>query len=81
MVHLRKHRFPTGDYHKLQAKKVGPFRIKQKINDNSYVIDLPPHWKIASTFNVADIHDYHPPDDVPSVSHQLEDEFPLSGED
>jgi hypothetical protein len=46
MAHLRKNHFPAGTYGKLKSRKYGPFRIKRKINDN--------------TFNVADLFAYHP---------------------
>ena len=68
MVHLTKSRFPAGEFHKLQAKKLGPFRIQQRINDNAYMLDLPSNWNISSTFNVSDLYEYHPPDGVPNNS-------------
>ena len=64
MIHLNKSRFPIGEYHKLQAKNFGPFRVKQRINDNSYIIDLPTGWNISSTFNVSDLYEYYPPDGI-----------------
>ncbi|KAK8926504.1 hypothetical protein KSP39_PZI018227 [Platanthera zijinensis] len=63
MVFLRKERLPAGPHHKLMPKKFGPFPIVRKINDNAYVVDLPPEFNISKTFNVSDLSPFYP--DVP----------------
>ena len=57
-VHLRKARFPTGRYGKLQPRADGPFRVLERINDNAYKIDLPGEYNVSATFNVADLSPY-----------------------
>lgn len=47
MVHLRKERFPVGTYHKLKARRIGPFRTEKKLGNNAYTLAFPRDLQIS----------------------------------
>ncbi|GKE55660.1 RNA-directed DNA polymerase [Tanacetum coccineum] len=59
-IHLRCARFPQGRFGKLHPHADGPFRILKKINNNAYKVELPGHYGVSDTFNVADLSPYTP---------------------
>nr|GEY11136.1 hypothetical protein [Tanacetum cinerariifolium] len=59
-IHLRRARFPQRRFGKLHPRADGPFRILKKINDNAYKVELPGHYGVSNTFNVADLSPYTP---------------------
>ena len=63
-IYLRRDRFPQRRFGKLQPRADGPFRVLQRINDNAYKIDLPGHYGVSATFNVADLSPYSEGDDL-----------------
>ena len=60
MIYLHKWRLPTGSHGKLTPKKIRPYKILKKINDNAYIIDISNTIGISKTFNVADIYTFYP---------------------
>lgn len=60
MVHLWKERCPTVTYSKLKPLKLGHFIISKKINTNVYAIVLQSDLNISPTFNISNIYEYHP---------------------
>lgn len=76
MVYLCKERFPTNSYSKPSKRKIGPYKIIKKIAENTYVVDLPKHIGLDSTFNILDLYSYTG-ESVKEVSNntKLEDEL------
>ncbi|KAI0520503.1 hypothetical protein KFK09_007979 [Dendrobium nobile] len=63
---LRKERFPQGAFGKLKPRADGPFRIKKKINDNAYQLDLPGDYQVSATFNVVDLSPFYEEETFPT---------------
>ena len=57
-LHLRKDRFPNLRKSKLLPRADGPFKVLQKINDNTYKLELPADFGVSPTFNIADLKPY-----------------------
>ena len=55
MVQIRPKRFFLGTVKKLHACSAEPFKILNKLNDNTYVIDFHKDFGINSIFNVKDL--------------------------
>lgn len=56
-VHLRKERFPRGQFAKLKPRADGPFKVLKRIGENAYKIELPAEYE--DTFNVSDLSPYY----------------------
>ncbi|GKA13070.1 RNA-directed DNA polymerase [Tanacetum coccineum] len=62
----------SGRFGKLKPRGDGPFRVLKKINDNAYKIELPGHYNVSATFNVADLSPYKgDSDDEPDSGSSL----------
>ena len=59
IVYLQKEWFPRGTYHKLKYKKIHPYKILIKSNDNAYKVDLQPALDISPMFNVSELYTFH----------------------
>ncbi|XP_052877267.1 uncharacterized protein LOC128283891 [Gossypium arboreum] len=54
-VHLRKERFSVQRKYKLLPRRDRPFQILERINENSYKVDMPGDYNVSTTFNVSDL--------------------------
>ncbi len=82
-VHFRKERFAKHRKNKLDDRGDGPFKVLQRLNNNSYVVELPDNFGgTSATFNIKDLklYDYHESlDTEPSDSRT--NHFRLGGND
>ena len=58
MIQFYPKQFPSKIIKLLHVRSVGSFKILNKQNCNTYVIDLPRDYDISSTFNVNNLVDY-----------------------
>jgi hypothetical protein len=55
-LHLRKYRFLELCKLKLIPRAVGPYKVIEKTNDNTYKLELPPHSGVSPSFNISDLN-------------------------
>ena len=58
MVRIYLKQFPLGTVKMLHVRSAGPFKILNKLNCNTYVINLPRDSGIICIFNVNDLVNY-----------------------
>ena len=63
-LHLRREGFPKQRQSKLSPRGDGPFRVLQRVNDNTYKLELPGEYNVSATFNVADLSPFLKEDDL-----------------
>ncbi|KAA3457131.1 reverse transcriptase [Gossypium australe] len=54
-VHMHNERFPAKRRFKLLPREDGPFQVLERINENSYKLDLPGEYNISASFNISDL--------------------------
>ena len=72
-LHLRKDRFPAQRLSKLSPRGDGPFKVKKKVGDNAYVLELPDEYGVSPIFNVGDLTPFEGEDFVDSRSNPLQE--------
>ena len=71
-LHMRKERFPAQRRSKLLPRGDGPFQVLERINDNSYRLDLPGEYNVSATFNVSDLSPFIEGEDLRTNPFQEE---------
>jgi len=57
-IHLRKKRFPSKRKSKFMRRADRPFKVLERLNDNTYKVNLPRDYGVLATFDVADLSPY-----------------------
>ena len=63
MVAYEKREISTQRHSKLLPRGDGPFQVLERINDNTYKLDLPGEYSVSATFNVSDLSPFDVGDD------------------
>lgn len=63
-VVITKERMPAHEYNKLRSRKIGPVKVLERINNNAYRVQLPPHLKTSDVFNVKHLSPFLGDNDV-----------------
>ena len=82
-IHIRKERHPLKRGSKLDDRADGPFQVLQRLNNNSYIIDIPDGFGgTSATFNIKDLklYNYHEPPQQ-DTSNSRTNPFQLGGTD
>ena len=48
-------------------REEGPFKVLERVNDNTYKIDLPSDYQVSATFNVSDLSPYEDDNNVANL--------------
>ena len=75
LAHLRKERFPRGEYNMIKLKKIGPCKILIKFSTNVYELELPTGIGISLIFKVANLYPYQDDDKDQSLENIDDDEI------
>ena len=67
-IHLRKERFPSKRKNELKPREDGPFEVLEKINDNSYKVDLLGNYGVSATFIVVNLTAYQADDHLEDLT-------------
>ncbi|XP_048228249.1 uncharacterized protein LOC125369523 [Ricinus communis] len=54
-VHMLEERFPAQRHSKLLPREDGPVQVVERINDNTYKLDLPCEYNVSATLSIADL--------------------------
>ena len=70
-VHLNNDRFLAWKFGRLKSMVDCPSKVNEKIEENTYKLELPDDYDISHTFNVKDLRPYHGKDLRASLFSQL----------
>ena len=76
MIWIRPKQFISGINRKLHAYSVRLFKVLQRVDPNTYVLDLPLDLGIRSTFNIKDLVAYQKPHPIPNDPFEMPPDSP-----